>query len=78
MGIRDRAKFQGPFSHNDDFSQNGTRSQGSLSPFLPSMWILCEYDYINAEGKRAPDHSLKHLMLAMISFLKPLESTDDG
>lgn len=49
-----------------------------LEAFLPSMWIVCEYDDINAAGRYAPDHSLNHVMLAMISFLKPPETTGDG
>lgn len=46
--------------------------------FLPSVWIVHEYDYINTAERQAPDHSLNYLMLAMISFLKPPETTDDG
>lgn len=45
----------------------------SREAFLPSVLSVCEYDYINAAGGRAPDHSLNYLLLTTISFLKSLK-----
>lgn len=69
-----------PFSHKDDFLKM-ERDFKDLCPLqrgFSSAWILWEYDYTNAAGKRTPDHYINHLMLAVISFLKPLVITNDG
>lgn len=39
--------------------------------FLPSVWLVCESDCIDATGEQAPDHSLKNEVSTMMSILKP-------
>lgn len=80
-GITDRDRFQGPFPHNDDFLKMEPDikdlcplPRGFSSQYVDSMWIWL----YTCRGKTCSWSLLNHLMLAMISFLKPLESTVDG